>query len=137
MRRLTHLTGAMLVGAFATWSAWAQPPPEMALTPGCHSPADLAAMLNRKYAEGPNAVGVQANGHLVEVFASNDGASWTIVITRPRWHELHRRGRRGLGDAAQSGHPAARLRASSLPPLRSRGEGGIGFAILALCVVPR
>jgi hypothetical protein len=26
---------------------------------------------------------VQANGHLVEVFASNDGTSWTIVVTRP------------------------------------------------------
>ena len=110
----------------STWSASAQPPPEMALTPACHSHADLAAMLNRKYAEAPNAVGVQANGHLVEVFASSDGASWTIVVTRPDGVELHRRGGRGLGDAAQSGHPAARLTASRFP-LRSRGEGRIGF----------
>jgi hypothetical protein len=81
MRRVSHLTGAVLVGAFG--SASAQPPPEMALTPACHSHADLAAMLNRKYAEAPNAVGVQANGHIVEVFASTDGTSWTIVVTRP------------------------------------------------------
>ena len=40
-------------------------------------------MLNQKYSEAPSAVGVQANGHLVEVFASNDGTSWTIVVTRP------------------------------------------------------
>ena len=84
MRRLTQLTGAVLLGAFGlTGSSGAQPPTEMALTPACHSHADLAAMLNRKYAEAPNAVGVQANGHLVEVFASSDGASWTIVVTRP------------------------------------------------------
>jgi hypothetical protein len=84
MRRVSHLTGAVLFGAFGlTSSALAQPPPPMALTPACHSHADLAAMLNQKYSEAPNAVGVQANGHLVEVFASNDGTSWTIVVTRP------------------------------------------------------
>jgi hypothetical protein len=84
MRRVSHLTGAVLVGAFGlTGSPSAQPPPEMALTPACHSHADLAAMLNRKYAEAANAVGVQANGHIVEVFASTDGTSWTIVVTRP------------------------------------------------------
>jgi hypothetical protein len=84
MRRVSHLTGAVLAGAFGLIaSAWAQPPTAMALTPACHSHADLAAMLNRKYSEAPNAVGVQANGHLVEVFASSDGTSWTIVVTRP------------------------------------------------------
>ena len=84
MRRVTHLTSAMLVGGFGlTGSALALPPPKAVLSPACHSHADLAAMLNRKYAEAPSAVGVQANGHLVEVFASNDGTSWTIVVTRP------------------------------------------------------
>ena len=68
MRRLTHLTGAAPVGAFGlAWSASAQQPPEMELMPACHIHADLTAMLNQKYAEAPNAVGVQANGHLVEV----------------------------------------------------------------------
>jgi hypothetical protein len=34
MRRVSHLTGAVLVGAFGlTGPASAQPPPEMALTP--------------------------------------------------------------------------------------------------------
>ena len=84
MRRVSHLAGAVFLGAFGlTSSAMAQPPPPIALTPACHSHADLAAMLNRKYSEAPNAVGVQANGHLVEVFASSDGTSWTIVVTRP------------------------------------------------------
>jgi hypothetical protein len=84
MRRVSHLAGAVLVGGFGlTGSALAQPPPQAVLTPACHSHADLAAMLNQKYSEAPSAVGVQANGHLVEVFASNDGTSWTIVVTRP------------------------------------------------------
>ena len=84
MRRLSHLTTAALMGAAfgVTSSALAQPPPT-ALAPACHSHADLAAMLNQRYSEAPSAVGVQANGHLVEVFASNDGTSWTIVVTRP------------------------------------------------------
>ena len=40
-------------------------------------------MLEKKFAEQPSALGVQANGHLVEVFVSNEGTSWTIVVTRP------------------------------------------------------
>jgi hypothetical protein len=84
MHRPSHLTSAVLAGVLGlASSAVAQPPPEAALTPACPSHADLAEMLNQKYTERPNALGVQANGHLVEVFAANDGASWTIVVTRP------------------------------------------------------
>lgn len=83
MRRLSHLT-TVLVGMLSLTSpASAQPPPQTALTPACHSHADLTEMLHQKYAERPSALGVQANGHLVEIFVSNDGASWTIVVTRP------------------------------------------------------
>ena len=84
MRRLSHLTSAALaclLGLAAPASA--QAPPQTMVTPACHSHADLAAMLNQKYAEQPSAVGLQANGDLVEVFVANDGTSWTIVVTRP------------------------------------------------------
>lgn len=40
-------------------------------------------MLQRKFAEQPSALGLQADGRLVEVFVADDGASWTIVLTRP------------------------------------------------------
>ena len=40
-------------------------------------------MLNQRYAELPSALGVQADGQLVEVFVSENGMSWTIVLTRP------------------------------------------------------
>jgi hypothetical protein len=84
MRRPSHLTTAVLAGVLGLApAAMAQPPPEAIRAPACHSHADLAEMLNQKYTERPNAQGVQANGHLVEVFAANDGTSWTIVVTRP------------------------------------------------------
>ena len=79
-----YLTPAVLVGMLSLTSPTsAQPPPQTPLTPACHSHADLTEMLHQKFAEQPNALGLQANGHLVEVFVSNDGTSWTIVVTRP------------------------------------------------------
>ena len=84
MRRLWPLTPAALAGMLGLASAGlAQAPPPAAITPTCHSHADLSEMLDKKYAEQPSALGLQSNGHLVEVFVSNDGASWTIVVTRP------------------------------------------------------
>ena len=84
MRRLSHLTAALLAGMLgAASSALAQPPPQTGATPACHSRADLTEMLEQKFAEQPSALGVQADGQLVEVFAAKDGASWTIVLTRP------------------------------------------------------
>ena len=66
-----------------TSPASAQAPSGPALTQACHSHADVTKMLDQKFAEQPSALGVQANGHLVEVFVSNQGTSWTIVVTRP------------------------------------------------------
>jgi hypothetical protein len=84
MRRLSQLTPAALACLLGLASpALAQAPPQTTVTPACHTHADLTDMLNQKYAEQPSALGVQANGHLVEVFVSNDGTSWTIVVTRP------------------------------------------------------
>jgi len=82
--RLSHLTAALLAGLLgAPSSAPAQAPPQTGVAPACHSRADLTEMLEQKFAEQPSALGVQADGQLVEVFAAKDGASWTIVLTRP------------------------------------------------------
>ena len=45
--------------------------------------AEIEQMLDQKFAEIPAALGLQSNGHLVQVYASKDGATWTIVTTRP------------------------------------------------------
>jgi hypothetical protein len=85
MPRLSPLIPAALSGMLALASpAVAQPPASgPTVTPACHSHTELAEMLDQKFAERPNALGLQANGHLVEVFVANDGTSWTIVVTSP------------------------------------------------------
>lgn len=49
----------------------------------CNSHGDLVDILRRTYAEEPNALGLQGNGHLLEVFVSKKTGSWTIVSTQP------------------------------------------------------
>ena len=85
MRRLSYLTPAVLVGVvtMAAPTFGQSPPPGVMTTPACHSHSDLAEMLGQKFAEHPTGVGLQSDGKLVEVFVSNDGTSWTIVLTRP------------------------------------------------------
>ena len=50
----------------------------------CMPHADIAKRLESGYAETPVAIGLSANGGLVEVFASPDGETWTLVITTPK-----------------------------------------------------
>jgi len=40
--------------------------------------------IKEKYGETPVAVGVTNGGGLVEVLASKDGETWTIIITTPQ-----------------------------------------------------
>jgi hypothetical protein len=51
--------------------------------PACNSHDKLVELLQRNYTEAPSAMGLQANGHLLEVFMSKESGSWTIVSTRP------------------------------------------------------
>ena len=43
----------------------------------------LLERLAEAYADHPAALGLAANGNLIEVLTTRDGASWTILITRP------------------------------------------------------
>jgi len=43
----------------------------------------LTQMLDGKYSEKPVALGLEASGRLFEVFAADDGATWTMVVTTP------------------------------------------------------
>jgi hypothetical protein len=46
-------------------------------------PADqIARQLHERYDEEPVAYGVEANGVLLEVYASDEGRTWTIVVTK-------------------------------------------------------
>ncbi len=44
---------------------------------------EIVAQLGETYKEVPVAGGIAANGNFLEVFATPDGRSWTIIVTRP------------------------------------------------------
>jgi hypothetical protein len=45
--------------------------------------ADLVEQLDAQYAEAQAAVGVTDEGGVVEVFTTDDGSTWTLVLTKP------------------------------------------------------
>ena len=79
MNRL--ILAAAAVGLAAATPAAADP--LAALQPGCQTRAEIEQLLTQKFDEVPTAAGLQSNGHLIQVFASKDGTTWTIVATRP------------------------------------------------------
>ena len=51
--------------------------------PACGDRAKVLTNLAAKYSESPVAVGVTANGGLIELLSAPDGRTWTILFTRP------------------------------------------------------
>ena len=49
----------------------------------CFPRADLVQQLARDFQEAPAAVGITDDGSLLEVFASKDGETWTVVVSLP------------------------------------------------------
>lgn len=49
----------------------------------CLANESLTKLLEERYSEIPVAAGLDSGGRLVELFASPDNASWTMVITTP------------------------------------------------------
>ena len=47
----------------------------------CDQHAKVLGQLARKYQEEPVAIGVTDTGGLVEVLATSDGSTWTIIVT--------------------------------------------------------
>ncbi len=45
--------------------------------------ADVAKQLADQYGEAPVAMGLVNNGAMIEIFAADDGITWTIVVTMP------------------------------------------------------
>jgi hypothetical protein len=63
---------SMLLGANAALAA-----------PLCARDEAVSKQLERGYGELPIARGLASDGKLLQVFASEDGLSWTVVLTRP------------------------------------------------------
>ena len=49
----------------------------------CGPHADVISVLAKNYQETQSATGVTANGALIEVFTSEGGRTWSIVVTSP------------------------------------------------------
>jgi hypothetical protein len=49
----------------------------------CHDATEIAKQLNAKYQEAPVAFGLQTNGNLLQVYASKEKGTWTVVSTTP------------------------------------------------------
>ena len=72
------IAGLFLLGA----AMMSRPALAQSANPGLPRP-ELVKLLKDRYAEGPAAFGLDRKGWLVEVFTSGDGATWTMVRTKP------------------------------------------------------
>jgi hypothetical protein len=52
--------------------------------PMCSPREDVLEMLEGKYKESPIALGITNDGGLLEVFSTDGGETWTIIVTSPR-----------------------------------------------------
>ena len=66
---------------FTVMALWALPVQAQQQRP-CANRADLLRHLSQNYKEAPVAMGLTANGGLLEVVASKEG-SWSIIVTMP------------------------------------------------------
>lgn len=49
----------------------------------CAAMDAVANQLDAKYSEAPVAAGLTHDGRLLQVYATNDGETWTIVLSKP------------------------------------------------------
>ncbi len=49
----------------------------------CHDYKALVTALDKRYGEAPVSLGMQNNGHALQVFASAESGSWTVLSIAP------------------------------------------------------
>ncbi len=82
MPRTLPLASALTLLLLAAGPVAAQAVPPEGRLP-CHRYDEIARQLGDRYKEAPVSIGVQANGHLLQVFASSESGTWTILSTSP------------------------------------------------------
>ncbi len=70
------LFAAILALGFSVFS------PGTSAAQNCGIHKDVVKLLGSRYAETPTALGLGANGAIIEVFSTKDGATWTMLSTR-------------------------------------------------------
>ncbi|CAH2408305.1 hypothetical protein [Mesorhizobium escarrei] len=52
-------------------------------SPLCGSRPELLKQLSKRFNEAPSALGLAKDGSIIEVLTSDDGSTWTIMISQP------------------------------------------------------
>ena len=86
--RFFHITRGTLIGIVGAVGLmltllYVMTPEASAQAGACRSRDSLAKLLEERHAEKPVAAGLEAGGRLIELFASADNESWTMVMTMP------------------------------------------------------
>ncbi len=79
---IVRSVGASILAIAMMLILWAASNPAAAQI-ACTTRGEVAERLAGEYAEAPVAAGLTSSGGVIEVFASGDGTSWTIVLTKP------------------------------------------------------
>lgn len=84
MTKTTPLSGPRLVrAAFAIGLAAGTPAAEAETRTACAERKSVVARLADRYGETLQSIGLQSNSAVIEVYASPDTGTWTILMTRP------------------------------------------------------
>jgi hypothetical protein len=95
-----------LVAISAMPVAAASPAAKATGSPLCASRPEILKQLSDRFKEAPVALGLAKNGSVIEVLTSEDGQTWTIMVSQPNgssclvavgegWEELKRVGAKG------------------------------------------
>ncbi len=59
--------------------------PEAPAAP-CLEHAEMTRLLDARFRESPSAIGLTSSGGLVELFRTESGSTWSLILTTPRGH---------------------------------------------------
>lgn len=74
---------ALATAGLASASQASATAPSVARSLPCSAYERMAEILGERYGEAPASLGVQGNGHLLQVFTSAESGSWTILSIAP------------------------------------------------------
>jgi len=72
-----------MLKAILVLTAVSLPLPALAGQVACSQRDNVLAQLGSKYKEAPKAAGVANNGGLIEVLTSDEGKTWTLILSMP------------------------------------------------------
>ena len=82
---LTRSTRVLSVALLALMGVTVMPVEDAhAGRPSCAPQKKVADHLGERFSEAPVGIGLTANGHVMQVYSTADGESWTLVSTTPQ-----------------------------------------------------